>query len=136
MKKSRQIILFVATVIVTFMITTMVRKVLSENTEPSRPDNPKEGAVWYDESAPVGKQYEVFDGSKWISIDEISKGSDKKVRPLEDQLVPTKDEWKTAYGDTLETRLVYNVALMRYDQKAIFALVQGYHAADPNEVKK
>lgn len=57
------------------------------------------------------------------------------VKPVSQHLIPTRAEWKIAYGDTLETQMAYNLAVLRYDQRAIFALVQDHHA-DPNEVKK
>ncbi|KKL89083.1 hypothetical protein LCGC14_1918320 [marine sediment metagenome] len=57
------------------------------------------------------------------------------IKPLDSFLMPTKDDWKVTYGDTLETQIVYNLAVMRFDQKAIFALVESYHPRDPNEVK-
>ncbi len=58
------------------------------------------------------------------------------IKPLSSFLMPTKDDWKVTYGDTLETQMVYNIVVGRFDQKAIFSLVQKYHATDPNEVTK
>ncbi len=55
-------------------------------------------------------------------------------KPIDQHLIPTRAEWKLAYGDTIETQVAYNLAVLRNDQKAIFNLVQSYHAEDPNEV--
>lgn len=56
------------------------------------------------------------------------------VKPLTDQIMPARQDWKDGYGDTLETQLAFNVALIRYDQKQIFKYIQSLHAVDPNEV--
>ncbi len=56
------------------------------------------------------------------------------IKPLSDHLMPTNEKWAEEYGGTLETRMVYNLALIRHDQKQIFNLIQSYHAVDPNEV--
>lgn len=59
-----------------------------------------------------------------------------QVKPLSAHLIPTKDTWKAAYGDTIETQIAWNLAVIRFDQKRIFELVQALHPADPNEVAK
>ena len=56
------------------------------------------------------------------------------TKPLSAHLIPANDKWKEAYGDTLETQMAWNLAVIRHDQRAIFNLVQVYHA-DPNEIK-
>lgn len=58
------------------------------------------------------------------------------IKPIDQNIIPTHDKWKEAYGDTLETQILYNLAVIRTDQKMIFALVKKYHTTDPNEVTK
>ncbi|HDZ14035.1 hypothetical protein LCGC14_0756680 [marine sediment metagenome] len=74
------------------------------------------------------------------------------IKPLDQHLLPIPQDWKDAYGDTLETQLVYNKVVGANDdkilQKAILMTaetlkqtnnrivdtIEAMHAADPNEV--
>ncbi len=54
------------------------------------------------------------------------------IKPVSVYLISTNDDWKELYGDTLETQMAYNLAVIRHDQKQIFNLIQAYHVVDPN----
>ena len=66
--------------------------------------------------------------------------------PLESHLEPRPDDaaglksyagWAAAYGDTLETRLVYNIALIRHDQRRGFAHINSLHPpVEPSSLNK
>ncbi len=63
------------------------------------------------------------------------------IKPLNQHLMPAPQNWKDAYGDTLQTQLVYNASTgIRDDQtlqRAILATartMQNVHDDDPNEV--
>ncbi|KKM79836.1 hypothetical protein LCGC14_1345970 [marine sediment metagenome] len=59
------------------------------------------------------------------------------VKPLSGYLIPTRQDWKDTYGDTPETQTAFNLAVIRYDQKQIFNLIQQYHPPnDPNVIKE
>lgn len=59
------------------------------------------------------------------------------ITPLYDHLIATSPEWKKAYGDTLEARFVYNLAVFRSNQMEIAKMIAKLHSPviDPNEVK-
>ena len=53
-----------------------------------------------------------------------------------DQIMPTSEEWKDTYGDDLDSRIMYNLAVIRYDQRAIFELMMGYHPQEVEDAEK
>ncbi len=56
-------------------------------------------------------------------------------KPLNQLIVAAPDDWKAVYGDTLETQVVYNVALMRNNQLMIGQTINNLHPpVDPNAV--
>jgi hypothetical protein len=66
----------------------------------------------------------------------------QNIKPLNEHLLQAPQDWKDAYGDTLETQLVYNAAIGMNDdrilQNAILQtarVMKLIHASDPNEVK-
>lgn len=56
-----------------------------------------------------------------------------QIRPLYDHLFITPQKWKDAYGDTLEVRLIYNIATLKNNQIAVARMIQKMHPpVDPN----
>ena len=53
--------------------------------------------------------------------------TNKPVEPISKYLIPSNETWKTAYGDTLESQMAFNLAVIRNDQKVIFKLVTSQH---------
>lgn len=47
--------------------------------------------------------------------------------PLENHLVPTREDFKKAYGDTLETRLIFNIALLKNNDLVIANTINKLH---------
>lgn len=63
-----------------------------------------------------------------------------KIRPLYEHLIESPQNWKDAYGDTLEARFVYNLAVLRNNQLEIAKMIAKLHPPvepnlpiDPNE---
>ena len=55
------------------------------------------------------------------------------VKSVGDHLIPTRQDWKDTYGDTIDTRVAYNLALIRNDQRRIFQRINNLHPdVDPN----
>ena len=59
--------------------------------------------------------------------------TEKQVKPLSGFLIPTRADWVAEYGDTMETQVAFNLALIRYDQKQLFRYINEKHPViDPN----
>ena len=63
------------------------------------------------------------------------------MKPMSTLLFPTPQKWKDAYGDTIGTRLAYNINVGMKDDRilrqaiiAVAQTVQKTHGNDPNEV--
>lgn len=55
------------------------------------------------------------------------------IRPLKDLLLQPQQNWVDAYGDDLETRLVYNIVVLRNNQLEIAKMISRMHPPiDPN----
>lgn len=55
------------------------------------------------------------------------------VLPLYDHLIEISPKWKEAYGDTLETRFIYNLAILRNNQMEIAKMIAKLHPPiEPN----
>lgn len=46
------------------------------------------------------------------------------------EILPINETWLEIYGDGLDSRIMYNLAVIRYDQMAIFELMMGYHPVE------
>ena len=58
---------------------------------------------------------------------------DPNIIPFEKQLLPTRQDWKDAYGDTKEVQIAYNFAVMRGNDLKIAEYIKGLHfPTDPN----
>lgn len=56
-----------------------------------------------------------------------------EVRPLYNHLIEAPQDWKKAYGDTLEARFIYNLAVMRSNQLEIAKMISRLHPpVEPN----
>lgn len=56
------------------------------------------------------------------------------ILPLYDHLIEIPPNWKEAYGDTLEVRFIYNLAVLRNNQLEIAKMISKLHPPiDPNE---
>ncbi len=67
--------------------------------------------------------------------------TEPKIKPLNAHILPAPQKWKDAYGDTLETQLVFNAVVGGRDDKIlqnaamqIAGVIRNAHAADPNDV--
>lgn len=60
-----------------------------------------------------------------------------KIKPLYDHLIEIPPNWKEAYGDTLEVRFIYNLAVLRNNQLEIAKMIARLHPPvepiDPNQ---
>ncbi len=57
------------------------------------------------------------------------------AKPLNELIVSAPDQWKQLYGDTLETQIVYNLAVLRNNQLLIGQMINNLHPVDPNGVQ-
>ncbi len=71
---------------------------------------------------------------------EVQKIPQTSIKPLNQQLIPTDPNWIRAYGDTLETQIVFNLAVMRNDinvsrknELVIANVMNKMHSIDPND---
>lgn len=79
----------------------------------------------------------------WATIEPKAPQPKTSILPLHDHLIQIPPNWKEAYGDTLETRIIYNVAdlrskvaILQSNQMEIAKMIQKMHPPiDPNEVK-
>lgn len=56
-----------------------------------------------------------------------------QIKPLYDHLIMAPQNWRDAYGDTLEARLIYNMAVLRNNQMEIAKMISRMHPPiDPN----
>lgn len=59
------------------------------------------------------------------------------ILPLYDHLIEIPPNWKEAYGDTLEVRFIYNLAILRNNQLEIAKMISKLHPPvepiDPNQ---
>ena len=65
-----------------------------------------------------------------------------QYKPLNTLIMSAPQQWKDAYGDTLETQLVFNAAVGRQDDRILqngliqtAGVIKNAHAADPNEAE-
>ncbi len=56
------------------------------------------------------------------------------IRPMSENVIPTRQDWKDAYGDKAETQLAFNIAVLRRNEKLIVNEINKFHPDDPNEV--
>lgn len=57
-----------------------------------------------------------------------------KIKPLNELLIPTRQDWKQAYGDTLQTQIVQNIVILRNNQIEIARMISRLHPpVDPNK---
>jgi len=54
----------------------------------------------------------------------MPKGESKEIY---NYLVPTRDDFKDRYGDTLQTRLIYNIALLKNNDLVIAGTINKLH---------
>lgn len=78
-----------------------------------------------------------------IGCNEVQKAPVTSVKPIGRYLVPMRQDWKDAYGETLESQMVYNLVIMRSNQMKIAKMISKLHPViepnepiDPNRVKK
>ncbi len=64
---------------------------------------------------------------------EAQKISATGVKPLNQQLAPTPQDWKDAYGDTIETQLAFNMRISRRNEILIADMVNKMHPTDVND---
>lgn len=56
-----------------------------------------------------------------------------KIKPLYEHLIEAPPNWKEAYGDTLEARIIYNLAILRNNQLEIAKMISRLHPPiEPN----
>ena len=57
----------------------------------------------------------------------------QEIKPLDQQILSARDDWKGAYGDDFETQATYNLAILHLNQAQIINAISQYHPApDPN----
>lgn len=49
------------------------------------------------------------------------------IRPLSQQMTPASQEWKDAYGDTLENQIIFNLAVLRNNDMVIAKTINNLH---------
>ena len=64
-------------------------------------------------------------------------------KPLNELITPARQDWKDAYGDTLQTQMMFNLAVLRFNDIEIAKAIRGNQVAmniridnlepDPNE---
>lgn len=55
------------------------------------------------------------------------------IKPLNQQLIPTHQNWKDAYGDTFNVQVAWNFAVLRNNQLEIAKMISKMHPTpDPN----
>jgi hypothetical protein len=55
------------------------------------------------------------------------------IKSLNQQLTPAPQNWKDAYGDTLEAQIVFNLAVLRNNDLLIAQTINKLHPSDPND---
>lgn len=76
----------------------------------------------------------LFIGSKEVlEAPETPEVPVMSIMPLYDHLIAAPQNWKDAYGDTLEARMIYNLAVLRNNQLEIAKMIQLMHPpVEPN----
>jgi len=60
----------------------------------------------------------------------------QKYKPLNQLIAPARQDWKDAYGDTLETQMVFNLAVLRLNDVEIAKMINSLRPpVDPNETR-
>lgn len=73
----------------------------------------------------------------WVVTHYEKTEKSPKTRPIGSFLTPTKQDWKNAYGDTLETQIVFNLSVLHHNQQELlekWAVM--FPLKDPNSTKK
>lgn len=82
-----------------------------------------------------------------VGCNEVQKAPEEaqpktNIKPLSEQLIPARQDWKGAYGDTLESQMAYNLVILRNNQLEIAKMISKMHPSvdpnvpiDPNEAK-
>lgn len=65
--------------------------------------------------------------------EEQKTNTPPNIRPLDQHLTPTRQDWKDAYGDNLEAQLVYNFMILRSNDMVIAGVMNKMHPADVND---
>ena len=68
-----------------------------------------------------------------VGCNESQKVPQENIKPLDQQLVPARQDWKDAYGDTLETQIAFNLAILRQNDLVIANVMNKMHPTDPND---
>lgn len=64
---------------------------------------------------------------------KTSKALQPNIKPLNQQLIQTPQDWKDAYGDTFDVQVAYNFAVLRNNQLEIAKMISQMHPpVDPN----
>ena len=80
----------------------------------------------------------------FTGCNEVAK-TPEGIRPLGSHLMPLTQEWKDAYGESLESKLTYNIAVLRNNELVIAKVIkqnsmalaeemEKLHASDPNDI--
>ena len=64
---------------------------------------------------------------------ETQKASTPNIKPLNQQLAPAPQDWKDAYGDTMETQIVFNTFISRRNEILIADIMNRMHPSDVND---
>ena len=82
----------------------------------------------------------VFIALCLVGCQEVQKIPQTSIKPLNQLLIPTDPNWIRAYGDTLKTQIVFNLAVMRNDigisrknELVIASVMNRIHSVDPND---
>ena len=67
-----------------------------------------------------------------LTISDLST-PETTIKPINQLITPAKQEWIDAYGDTLETQIVYNLVVLRNNDFVIANTINKMHEKDPNE---
>ena len=55
------------------------------------------------------------------------------IKPLDQHLAQAPQDWKDAYGDTIETQVVFNTLVSRNNEILIAGMMDKLHPADVND---
>lgn len=90
--------------------------------------------TWQGILAAIGTILLLLYGISLISgCNETQKIPESDVKLLDQQLAEASPAWKDTYGDTIETQIVYNLAISRANELEIAKMVSRMHPSDAND---
>ncbi len=64
---------------------------------------------------------------------ENQRTQNPEIKLLNQHLTPAPQDWKDAYGDTIETQVVFNTLVSRRNEISIANMISKMHPSDVND---